>query len=77
VAADEAGLVRHQMHTVSLTGEGLARGAALMAPAKHGATSGGRARARDAAGPPSSRARRPGGRKSGNGSGARRKPAKG
>lgn len=33
VAADEAGLVRHQMHTVTLTGEGLARGAALTAPA--------------------------------------------
>src|SRR3954453_20573813 len=32
IAADTAGLVRHQVHTVTLTGEGQARGATLTAP---------------------------------------------
>lgn len=76
IAADAAGLVRHQMHTVALTDEGQKRGATLTARAKHSAALAGRARAKNAAAPPSARTGRPSGRRSGSGSGARRKPAK-
>lgn len=57
IAADKAGLVRHQVHSVTLTGEGQARGATLTV------SSAPRGRARGAAAPPRGRARRPGGRR--------------